>query len=209
MLRLIKWFARLVLRNKAIVYTIRNTYREVYDSDLRLLGEISEEAKLYETTVISNRQGNNKAAIQIGKHSHVKGELMVMGYGGSLSIGEFVFVGEGTRIWSGERIEIGNHVLISHNVNIIDTNSHEMDYERRAKDFEELIAVGPSKLKGNIESSPITIEDHAWINFGSFIGKGVRIGKGAVIAPNSVVLNDVPAFCVFGGNPAKLIKTLA
>lgn len=35
---------------------------------------------------------------------------------------------------------------------------------------------------------------------------GVNIGDGAIIAANSVVTKDIPAYCVAGGNPCKIIK---
>ena len=35
---------------------------------------------------------------------------------------------------------------------------------------------------------------------------GVKIGDGAIIAAYSVVVKDVPAYTVFGGNPARFIK---
>lgn len=38
------------------------------------------------------------------------------------------------------------------------------------------------------------------------ITKGVRIGDGAVIGANSVVLNDVEAHSVYAGVPARKIR---
>lgn len=35
---------------------------------------------------------------------------------------------------------------------------------------------------------------------------GIKIGSGAIIASKSVVTNDVPAYSIVGGNPAKVIK---
>ena len=35
---------------------------------------------------------------------------------------------------------------------------------------------------------------------------GVRIGNGAVVAADSVVVKDVSPYAVVGGNPAKIIK---
>ncbi len=36
----------------------------------------------------------------------------------------------------------------------------------------------------------------------------VRIGDGAVIAANAVVTQDIPAYAVAGGVPAKVIKQM-
>ena len=35
---------------------------------------------------------------------------------------------------------------------------------------------------------------------------GVRIGNGAVVAADSIVVKDVSPYAVVGGNPAKIIK---
>ena len=35
---------------------------------------------------------------------------------------------------------------------------------------------------------------------------GVKVGSGAIIASKSVVVNDVPAYSVAGGNPSQVIK---
>ncbi len=45
-----------------------------------------------------------------------------------------------------------------------------------------------------------------WIGAEAYIGPGVTIGDGAVIAARAVVVKDVPAWTVVGGNPAKVIK---
>jgi carbonic anhydrase/acetyltransferase-like protein (isoleucine patch superfamily) len=40
------------------------------------------------------------------------------------------------------------------------------------------------------------------------VGKGVTIGKNSIVAAGAVVVKDVPANVVVGGNPAKIIKAL-
>jgi acetyltransferase-like isoleucine patch superfamily enzyme len=52
----------------------------------------------------------------------------------------------------------------------------------------------------------ISMKDNVWVGFNSTILKGVKIGKGAVIAACSVVTKDIPEFCIAAGNPAKVIK---
>ncbi len=55
--------------------------------------------------------------------------------------------------------------------------------------------------KGNTK-----IGHDVWIGYHSVIMPGVNIGNGAIIAANSVVTGDVPAYHVYGGNPAQCIK---
>lgn len=50
------------------------------------------------------------------------------------------------------------------------------------------------------------IGNDVWIGYDSLIMPGVNIGNGAIISSRSVVTGDVPAYTVFGGNPARLIK---
>jgi acetyltransferase-like isoleucine patch superfamily enzyme len=161
----------------------------------------------YDESKVRNYQENSNA-IRIAANAHIRGELLVFPYGGSISIGEYTFIGEGSRIWSGENIKIGSNVLISHNVNIIDTNTHETDSEERKNGFISIVRNGQPKEKGSIKSAPIVIHDKAWINFNAIILKGVTIGEGAIIAAGTIVAEDVPPYCLYSGNPGRVIKQL-
>lgn len=151
---------------------------------------------------------NDPSKINIGSKTNIKGELLVFPYGGKITIGQNCFIGEDVRIWSGDRIEIGNDVLISHQVNIIDTNSHEINHIERSNSYKSLLIEGHPQTKGSIITKPIKIEDHVWISCGVNILKGVTIGKGAIIAAGSLITEDVQEFTLVGGNPAKLLKKL-
>lgn len=165
------------------------------------------EAFFYHDSSVSNSQ-NDKTKIIIGRNTHLRGTLLLFPYGGEITIGDNCYVGDLSRIWSAEKIEIGNDVLISHNVNIIDTNSHETDALERAANGREILKSGLPRKKGNVASAPIIIKDHAWINFNAIILKGVTVGEGAIVAAGAVVTKDVPPYCFVGGNPAIVIKTL-
>ena len=54
--------------------------------------------------------------------------------------------------------------------------------------------------------SDTVIGSDVWIGQNVTIMPGVRIGDGAIIAANSVVTKDVPAYHIAGGNPCKIIK---
>jgi acetyltransferase-like isoleucine patch superfamily enzyme len=165
------------------------------------------DSKFYKESKVYNFQ-NNPQKIIIGSNSHLRSELLVFGYGGLIKIGSNCYVGEGTRIWSAKLIEIGNNVLISHNCNLIDTDSHELNYTERAESFKKLIKYGHSKITLNIKNAPIIIEDNVWISYNVSILKGVRIGKGAIIGAGSVVTKDIPQFTIWAGNPAKFINKI-
>lgn len=98
-----------------------------------------------------------------------------------------------------ERIQIGHHVNIGAGCLIMDTNFHSTDWHKRLdrqKDIE------------NSRNAPITIGDVVFIGARSIVCKGVTIGDHAMIAAGSVVVDDVPANEVWGGNPAKFIKKI-
>lgn len=52
----------------------------------------------------------------------------------------------------------------------------------------------------------IFIEDNVWFGNRVLVVGNITIGEGAIIAAGSVVVKDVPACAIVGGNPAKVIK---
>lgn len=50
------------------------------------------------------------------------------------------------------------------------------------------------------------IGSDVWLTQRSFVGGGVRVGDGAVVAAGAVVVRDVPPYAVVGGNPARVIR---
>jgi acetyltransferase-like isoleucine patch superfamily enzyme len=85
-------------------------------------------------------------------------------------------------------IEIGHDVAISDNVTIRDSDNHEIIAE------------------GYKSTLPIKIGNHVWIGMNVTILKGVTIGDGAIIAAGAVVNKSIPARCLAGGVPARVLK---
>jgi acetyltransferase-like isoleucine patch superfamily enzyme len=144
--------------------------------------------------------------IVIGFNTIVRGELVTFAHDGYIEIGASCYIGENSRIWSAKKIKIGDRVLISHNVNIHDTNGHPIDAEARHNHFQQISTEGHPLRDVDIDSKSILIEDDVWIGFNSTILKGVNIGKGAIIGASSVVTKDVLPYTMVVGNPAKFIK---
>ena len=116
-------------------------------------------------------------------------------HGNNIYVGDNSYI-NGGYIIAGEnsKIQIGSNCLISYNVHIR-TITH--NYEKK----EKLICE-----QGNREES-IIIEDDCWIGFGAQIMPGIVIKKGSVIGAGAVVTKDTEAYGVYGGVPAKKIKS--
>lgn len=194
-----------------IAYSLKLLFRKIQnffnDASCKYSLVYGKGAKFMSTATVENIS-KRKENIRIGKQTIVRGNLVVFGYGGKIILGENVYVGVGSNIWSGESVFIGDNVLISHNVNIIDTNSHELDHLIRAERYLSLIKNGHPKDKSSIITGSIVIGNYAWVSFGATVLKGVTIGEGAIVAACAVVTKDVPPFTVVAGNPAKVVKNL-
>ena len=64
----------------------------------------------------------------------------------------------------------------------------------------------PGVIIGKKDNKCPVIGHHCFIGAGSKILGGVKIGNNVTIAPNAVVVKDVPDNAVVGGVPAKIIK---
>lgn len=52
----------------------------------------------------------------------------------------------------------------------------------------------------------ITIESCVWLGSRVIVLGGVKIGEGAIIQAGSCVVNDIPAYAIAGGHPAKVFS---
>lgn len=60
---------------------------------------------------------------------------------------------------------------------------------------------------GDLPYKGDTVVGHdVWIGFDALIMPGVVIGNGAIVSARSVVVADVPAYTIVGGNPARPIR---
>lgn len=99
-----------------------------------------------------------------------------------------------------EAIIIGNNVNIGADTIIMDNDSHSLNYsDRRTRGYLDSF---------NNKSAKIVIGADAFIGARCIITKGVHIGDRAIVAAGSVVSKDIPADCVAGGNPCKIIRSI-
>lgn len=112
------------------------------------------------------------------------------------------------RIWAPWNLKTGRSIAIDDQVDLYNVASitlgHMVSISRRA--FLCTASHDISDVGRPLKTAPIKIGNGVWIGAEAYIGPGVTIGDGAVIAARAVVVKDVPAWTVVGGNPAKFIK---
>lgn len=103
----------------------------------------------------------------------------------------------GAIIARSKTIRIGDRCMLAPNVTIMDSDFH--------------VVWPPEKRFHTSETDidqDVTIENNVWVGMGAIILKGVTIGANSVVAAGSVVVSDIPANCLAGGNPARVLKLL-
>lgn len=111
-----------------------------------------------------------------------------------ISIGNNVSLNEWVYLLGFGGLTIGNDVRIGHRVSIITSDHQYSDPSRPI-------------VEQGLSAAPVVIEDDVWIGCNATILKGVRIGRGSVIAAGAVVNQDVAQNTVVGGVPARVIST--
>ncbi len=95
---------------------------------------------------------------------------------------------DGVDCYCVDRIEVGPEVTVSQRA-FLCTASHDLEDPAR-----------------RLTTKPIRLEQASWVFAEAFIGPGVTVGEGAVVAARAVVVKDVAPWTVVGGNPARVIK---
>jgi acetyltransferase-like isoleucine patch superfamily enzyme len=108
-------------------------------------------------------------------------------------VGRNVFINQNCTFYDLGGLDIADDVMIGPNVSLI-TAGHPLQ---------------PSQRRSVTIGKPIVIERNVWIAAGATIIGGVTVGENAVVAAGSVVTRDVPPNSLVGGNPARVIRSIA
>jgi len=112
--------------------------------------------------------------------------------GNDVSIGGgAVFLATKSKIIIGNKVMFGPNVIViggDHNASMIGKFMYDVT-DKRPQDDQNVV-----------------IEDDVWVGSRAIILKGVRVGRGSIVAAGSVVTRDVLPYTIVAGNPAKIIS---
>ena len=132
-----------------------------------------------------------KKIIKIGKHTKIQKKVYV-GSGNNVIIGDNCQINELVRL---DNVKIGNNVMIAREVIFLGKTHNNSSLDL------------PMSDQGFSDDFFSHVENDVWIGLRSIILPGLTIGKGAIIGAGSVVTKNIPPYTIWGGVPAKLIKS--
>lgn len=110
-----------------------------------------------------------------------------------INIGDNVYIAYGNWFSAAEKIKISNEVIIGPN-SVFSSSNHTKKHG--------------SFRYGEPVKKPIVVGDGTWIAGNCSIVSGVKIGKGVLVAANSVVNKNVENDVMVAGVPANTVKKI-
>jgi putative colanic acid biosynthesis acetyltransferase WcaF len=123
---------------------------------------------------------------QVGRQVHVYPSTRIT-MPWNLAIGDWSALGEDVLVYNLGLVTIGSRATVSLRAHLC-AGTHD----HRRPDM-PLLKV------------PVSIGDQAWICADAFVGPGVTVGEGAVVAARGVAVRDVDAWTIMAGNPARIV----
>ncbi|UOR15736.1 putative colanic acid biosynthesis acetyltransferase [Qipengyuania aquimaris] len=106
----------------------------------------------------------------------------------NLELGDNVLIGPGAIIYNQGCITIGSDCVVSQRAHLC-ASTHDVS----DRDFQLLVR-------------PVTLAPKCWVAAEAFLGPGVTMGEGAVLAARGVLFEDAEAWAIYRGNPAAKLK---
>ena len=127
---------------------------------------------------------------QVGRGARVHASVAIW-WPANLALGEGVLIGPGARLYNQGRIAIGAWSVVSQRAHLC-ASTHRVDDPA----FQLVLR-------------PVTLGERCWVAAEAFVGPGVTMGDGAVLAARGALFEDAPPDTIWRGNPAAMVKPRA
>jgi acetyltransferase-like isoleucine patch superfamily enzyme len=141
---------------------------------------------------LTARPGHGR--LVLGRWVHIGNDCAIRAHEGTVRIGDKVVFGTDATVNGYLDIEIGAATLIADWVYVCDFDHVTTDLDRPIKDQ-------------GIVKSPVRIGPDCWLGTKATVTRGVRIGRGSVLAANAVATKDIGAYVIAGGVPARVLRS--
>ncbi len=113
-----------------------------------------------------------------------------------------------SKVWAPWNLIMERDTCLSHNVDCYNVNLVHLQEGVVISQYSFLCTASHDYTQKSMPliTAPIIIQKNAWVTSDVFIGPGVTIGEGAVVAARSTVMKDVLPWNVVSGNPAVILK---
>lgn len=155
-----------------------------------VIGDYSIVGSMNERLLLNIEEGE----IHFGHHSKISAKRFWVRFGGIVCVGSYTNINGGSEVRCDESVSIGSYNQISYNVNIWDTNTHNIlpVQERRAVAEKYYPYFG--KETSRPATAPIIIGDDCWLGQNASILKGSNLGDGVIVGYNSTIIGKtIPA----------------
>ncbi|MBA3328118.1 MAG: acyltransferase [Solirubrobacterales bacterium] len=139
----------------------------------------------------------DEGRLQIGRHVLLEPGVWITAPGAArVRIGEGTFLNLGVMVAATDLVEIGANCMFANGCFVTDGN-HRFDDSSL-----------PVTWQGFTSKGPTRIGDNVWCGANVVVTSGVTIGERCVVGANSVVTQDIPAYSIAAGAPAKVLRGL-
>lgn len=113
------------------------------------------------------------------------------------------------QIWAPWNLEMGVLSCLSWGVDCYCVDRIRLGDYALVSQYARLIAASHSirSQKFHLVHKPIELKKESWVCAYAYVGMGVTVGEGAVVAATATVVKNVDAWAIVGGNPARQIGT--
>lgn len=129
----------------------------------------------------------------LGRWVHIGDENRLRCHEGTMRVGDKCVFGRDNTVNAYLDVEFGEGTIVADWVYICDFDHVTDDLDLPIKDQ-------------GIVKSPVRIGPDVWIGTKVTVLRGTKVGRGSVLAANSVVRGDVPEYSIMGGVPAVRLK---